>query len=158
MSPLAPKRRRPRLCILLALRPRAGAKFCGRPVAKTCSRPIDGQLGRARWAGTGTAQESTALSRSGPGAGGLVPGPCQAPGRAWAAIKAHGTSTGPARQKRRHGEARPRPVRHGGGPMGTPQPPPRAPGDRWIVPLGRRSARWWLGYISPGAGRPPSQP
>ena len=119
---------------------------------------IAGQLGRARWAGTGTAQESTALSRPGPGAGGLVPGPCQAPGHAWAAIKAHGTSTGPARQKRRHGEARPRPVRHGGGPMGTPQPPPRAPGDRWIVPLGRRSGRWLLGYISPGAGRPPSQP
>ena len=96
---------------------------------------IAGQLGLARWAGTGTAQESTALSRSGPGAGGLVPGPCQAPGRAWAAIKAHGTSTGPARQKRRHGEARPRPVRHGGGPMGTPQPPPAPP-----VTVG--SSRW----------------
>jgi len=128
---------------------------------------IAGQLGRARWAGTSPAQESTALTQSGPGACGLVPGPCQAPGRAWAAITARGTSTGPARgtstgparQRRRHGEARPRPVRHGGGPMGHGRSlPPPAPPVTVGSAQGRRSARWGLGYISPGAGRPPPNP
>jgi len=34
---------------------------------------------------------------------GPVPCPCQAPGRAWAAIPARGTSTGPARLRHQHG-------------------------------------------------------
>ena len=58
---------------------------------------IGGQLGRARWASTGMARESTARERPGPWPFGPVPCPCQAPGRAWAGEAARGTSTGPAR-------------------------------------------------------------
>ena len=65
-------------------------------------RSIGGQLGRARWASTGTARESTARERPGLWPFGLVPCPCPAPGRAWAGEAARGTSTGPARLVGRH--------------------------------------------------------
>ena len=66
------------------------------------SQHIGGQLGRARWASTGTTRESMARERPGLWPFGLVPCPCQAPGRAWASEAARGTSTGPARLVGRH--------------------------------------------------------
>ena len=83
--------------------------------------------------GTGPVRKSTALTRPGPLPRGPMPCPCQRSGRAWAAISARGTSMGTARLRAQHGEARPRPVWHDGGPSG---PAPRAPLDRWICPLG----------------------
>jgi len=81
---------------------------------------IAGQMGLARWAGTGTGRKSTARERSGPDLFVLVPGPCQAQCRAWAAIAARGPSTGTARSRQRHGAARRWPV------AGV-SPPPQSP-------------------------------
>ena len=55
-------------------------------------------MGQARWAGTGTARESTAQERHGPVACVPVPGTAHPRARAWAANSAHG----PARA--RHGK------------------------------------------------------
>ena len=56
---------------------------------------------------------------------GPVPCPCQAPGRAWAAISARGTSTGPARLRHQHGP----PLASLLSPP-TPPPPCRSPSGR----------------------------
>ena len=96
---------------------------------------IGGQLGRARWAGTGTARESTAQTQPGSWPRGPVPCPCQAPGRAWAAIPARGTSTGPARLRHQHGAARSRPVNPRVAPLPSPSFSRQPTGDSPLASL-----------------------
>jgi len=119
-------------------------------------RPIVGQTGRAQRAGTGPVRKNTALTRPGPLPHGPVPCLCQRPGRAWAAISARGTSTGTARLRAQHGEARPRPVWHDGGPAG---PAPSSPRAGYIRPVGGRSDRCGGGlYKAQRRSFPPPNP
>ena len=58
--------------------------------ARTSPATIVFQMGQARWADTGTAQENTALTRPGPLAIVPVPGTARCRARAWAAMSARG--------------------------------------------------------------------
>ena len=87
----APGRARRRVAAIRDERRRAAAPRPARPAG------IVGQTGQARQAGTGPVRKSTARELSGPESFVLVPGPCQAQCRAWAAIAARGPSTGTTR-------------------------------------------------------------